>query len=77
MKVWSIFESLAELLNVSTNYAAESLIKREIKKRHPDLAKRLHWDTEGGAVGISADAEADIRSVAEIINHLIESLPKQ
>jgi len=77
MKVWSIFESLAELLNVSTNYSAESLIKRETKKRHPDLARRLHWDTEGGAVGISADAEGDIRSVAEIINHIIESLPKQ
>jgi hypothetical protein len=74
---WSIFESLAELLNVSTNYAAESLIKREVKKRNPELTKRLHWDTEGGAVGISADAEADIRSVAEIINQIAESLPKE
>jgi len=77
LEVWSIFESLAELLRVSTNYAAESLIKREVKKRNPDLAKRLDWDTEGGAVGISADAEADIRSVAEIINHIIASLPEQ
>lgn len=77
LKEWSIFESLAELLNVSTNYAAESLIKREVKKRTPDLAKRLHWDTEGGAVGVSADAEADIRSVAEIINHIVASPPKQ
>jgi hypothetical protein len=76
IKVWSIFESLAELVNVSTNYAAESLIKRDVKKRNPDLAKRLHWDTEGGAVGISADTEADIRSVAETINHIIASLPK-
>ena len=77
MKVWSIFESLAELLNVSTNYAAESLIKSDVKKRNPGLAKRLCWDTEGGAVGISADAEDDIRSIAEIINHIIESLPKR
>jgi hypothetical protein len=72
---WSIFESLAGLLNVSTNYAAESLIKREVKKRNPDLTKRLHWDTEGGAVGISADAEADIRAVAEIINQIVASSP--
>jgi hypothetical protein len=77
MKEWFIFESLAELLNVSTNYAAEGLIKREIKKRNPDLAKRLHWDTEGGAVSISTDAEADIRAVAEIINYIITSLPEQ
>jgi len=73
MKVWSIFESLAELLNVSTNYAAERLIIGEVKRRRPDLARRLHWDTEGGAVGISADAEADIRSVAEIINQIVKS----
>jgi len=75
LEQWSVFESLAELLHVSTNYAAESLIKREVKKRSPDLAKRLLWDTEAGAVGISADAEADIRSVAEIINHIIASTP--
>jgi hypothetical protein len=77
LKVWSIFESLAELLNVSTNYAAECLIKKDVKKRSPDLARRLHWDTEGGAVGISAYAEADIRSVAEIINQIIASPPKR
>lgn len=75
MEQWSIFESLAELLNVSTNYAAENLIKREIKKRDSRLAKRLHWDTEGGAVGVTADAEVDIRSVAEIINDIIASRP--
>ena len=71
VKYWSIFESLAERLKVATNYAAESLVKREVKKRDPDLARRLDWDTEGGAVGIVAVAESDIRAVARIVNELI------
>ena len=74
---WSIFESLAERLNLSTNYAAESKIKREVKRRNPEVAKRLDWDTEAGAVGIYADAEADIRVVAEIVNDLLRSAERQ
>jgi hypothetical protein len=71
LKQWCIFESLAPGLNLSTNYAAESLVKKEVKRRNPDLAKRLSWDTEGGGVAIYADAEPDIREVAEIINDLL------
>jgi hypothetical protein len=71
LKQWSIFESLASGLNLATNYAAESRIKKEIKKRNPDLAKRLSWDTEGGAVAVYADSEADIRVVADIANDLL------
>ena len=70
---WSIFESLAERLNLATNYAAESKIKKEVKRRDPALAKRLDWDTEAGNVGIYADAEADIRATAEIVNDLLRS----
>ena len=68
---WSILQSLAQHLTVDTNYAAESLLKRELKRRDPALLKRLEWDTEGGAVGVYADAEDDIRAVAELANELI------
>ncbi len=71
MEQWSIFESLAPGLNLATNYAAEGLIRKEVKKRNSELAKRLVWDTEAGAVGVYADSESDIRAVAEIINDLL------
>jgi hypothetical protein len=58
-------------LGLATNYAAESLIKREVKKRDPGLAKRLVWDTEAGAVAVYADSEPDIRAVADIANDLL------
>jgi len=35
----------------------------------PGLTKRLDWDTEGRAVGVSAKSEADIRNVENIVNH--------
>jgi len=70
LEQWSIFEDLASLLGTSTNYAAESLLKREVRKRNPELARRLEWDTEAGAVGCYGSNEADIRSVAEIVNQL-------
>lgn len=72
LKQWSIFESLAHGLNLATNYAAESLVKKEVKKRNADLARRLSWDSEGGAVAIYADAESDIRAVADIVNSLLQ-----
>jgi hypothetical protein len=72
---WSIFQSLAHELGVATNYDAERRIKGAVKKRDPDLAKRLDWDTEAGAVGIYAEAEADIRAVAEVVNELLKQKP--
>jgi hypothetical protein len=68
---WSIFQSLAQPLGVATNYDAERRIRREVKARVPEAAKRLEWDTEGGAVGIYAGQEDDIRAVAEVINGLL------
>jgi hypothetical protein len=57
-------------LRVSTNYAAESRVKREVRKRNPALARRLDWDTEAGAVSCYANSEADIRAVANIVNEI-------
>ncbi len=70
LEQWSIFEDLASLLGVSTNYDAESRLRREVRKKDPDLARRLEWDTEAGAVGCYGHNEADIRAVAEMVNNL-------
>jgi hypothetical protein len=70
---WSIFQSLAPALKLKTNYDAEATIKRELRKRNPDLAKRLDWDTEAGAMGVYANTEADIKEVAELINELLQA----
>ena len=67
----SIFDSFAQLLHTSTNYAAEKLIRTEVRKSDPALLKRLDWDTEAGAVGIYAKDEKDIRAVADAINRLL------
>jgi hypothetical protein len=67
---WSIFQDLASHLRVSTNYAAESRVKHEVRKRNSELARRLDWDTEAGAVGCYAKDEADIRAVAHILNEI-------
>jgi hypothetical protein len=70
LEQWSIFQDLASRLGVSTNYAAESRVKREVRKRNPELARHLDWDTEAGAVGCYANEEADIRAVADIVNEI-------
>jgi hypothetical protein len=67
---WSIFQDLASHLRVSTNYAAESRVKHQVRKRNSELARRLDWDTEAGAVGCYAKDEADIRAVAHILNEI-------
>lgn len=71
MKQWSIFESLADRLDLPTNYDAEKLLKRELKAKHPDVLKRLEWDSEADNVGVYAASEADIQVVAAIANELI------
>ena len=70
LEQWSIFQDLTSRLGVSTNYAAESRVKREMRKRNPELSRRLDWDTEAGAVGCYANNEADIRAVANIVNEI-------
>lgn len=67
---WSIFESLASALGTETNYAAEKKIQQALKKRDPEAAARVTWDTEAGAIGIYAAREDDIRLVADVINDL-------
>jgi hypothetical protein len=76
MTQWSLFESLAERLNLETNYAAEKMIRREVRKRDPALVRRLDWDTEAGAVGIFADNESDMRTVADLVNELVQAASK-
>jgi hypothetical protein len=71
---WSIFESFAGRLEVSTNYAAEKRIIAAVKAVDPALAARLDWDTEAGAVGVSGE-EADIRALADVINRLLAGRP--
>lgn len=70
---WWIFDNLADVLKTSTNYAAEKRIRAAVKQQDRELAARLDWDTEAGAVGIYARDEADMRRVAAIINGLIAS----
>jgi hypothetical protein len=41
-----------------------------VKQRDRELAKRLEWDTEAEHVCAYADSEADIRTLASIINDL-------
>lgn len=57
----------------TTNHDAERRIRREVKTRAQDMAKRLEWDTEGGAVGIYAGQEEDIRAVVGIIGELLSA----
>jgi hypothetical protein len=68
---WWIFDDLADALGTPTNYAAEKKIQSAVRRQNGELASRLEWDTEAGAVGIFAAGEADIRTVAEIINALM------
>lgn len=68
LEQWSIFQDLTYHLSASTNYAAESRLKREIHKKDPELSRRLQWDTEAGAVCCYANSEDDIRRVATILN---------
>lgn len=68
---WSIFENLADRLDVSTNYQVEQRLKRELERRHPDVFARLQWDTEAENVGVYAESESDILVVEAIANELI------
>ena len=73
---WSIRESLAERLEMSTNYAVEARLKRELKTRDAALLKRLEWDSEAGAVGVYADTASDVRAVADVINETLAAAGK-
>jgi hypothetical protein len=67
IKNWPIFDNLAPALRLKTNYAAEQLICREIKKVRSELLKRIDSDTEAGAVGTYSATQQDIRAAAEVL----------
>jgi hypothetical protein len=74
MQEWSIYDDLADVLDVETNYAAEQQVRRLMKKIAPEVLRRIDFDTEAGGVGIYAKTEADIRAVATILGGI---LPKK
>lgn len=69
---WSIVQSLADLLGRETNSEAEGMVRDELRRRDPDLLRRLQFDSEAGSVGIHAASEADIRAVATLIVGLVD-----
>jgi len=73
VKQWFIYEDLTEDLGVETNYGAEQLVRRTLKKVAPELLRRIDFDSEGDGVSILAEGEADIRAVAQIINGMLKS----
>jgi hypothetical protein len=75
LKQWSIYEELTADLGVQTNYAAEQLLKRTLKKIAPDLLRRIDFDTEGDGVAVFAEAETDIRAVAKILTEMLKPRP--
>lgn len=73
--VWSIFQDLTGVLGVADNYKAEELIRKELRRREPDLLARLEFDSEADAVGITGPDEKDLRRVAQIIGSIAEHRP--
>jgi hypothetical protein len=72
LKQWSIYADLTTDLDVQTNYAAEQQLKRTLKEVAPDLLRRIDFDTEGDGVAVFAEAEADIRATAKILNEMLK-----
>lgn len=67
---WYLRADLIEQLGVETNYDAEELVRTAVTGQDRELASRLSFDTEAGAVEISAADQADLRTVAAIISSL-------
>jgi hypothetical protein len=67
---WWIVKDLTDLLGTSTNYAAETKLKKALKQEDPELLARLDFDTEAGEVVILGKSEKDLRSVAKLIGRL-------
>jgi hypothetical protein len=65
---WSIYQDLSALLGVASNPEAERRVWAALARRPDGLLDRVTFDTEADAVGILADKEADIRTVAAVIN---------
>jgi hypothetical protein len=68
---WWIREDLTRRFGVRTNADAERRLRRAIQRIHPELLRRLNFDTEASAVSITA-SETDIRATAEVITRIAE-----
>jgi hypothetical protein len=69
-ETWCLRADLTERLGVDTNYDAEEVVREAVMGRDRELARRLSFDTEAGAVEISAADQADLHAVAAIIDSL-------
>jgi hypothetical protein len=67
---WYLRGDLTERLGVDTNYDAEKAVRKAVTSRDRELVRRLSFDTEAGAVEISAADQADLHTVATIIESL-------
>lgn len=70
---WWLLQDLTGLLGTDTNAEAEARLQHAIGLRSRELLERLSFDSEAGAVGVTARSEADIREVADVIAELAES----
>jgi hypothetical protein len=64
---WSIFQDLTGLLNVDNNFVASERIRHAIKQQDASLLDQLEFDPDADFVSITAQTEADIRKVAQVI----------
>lgn len=64
---WSIFEDATLPLGVDTNYEAEERVRGAIRDEDGELHDRLTFDSEAGALSITAQSENDIRRAAEMV----------
>jgi hypothetical protein len=72
-KKWTIYQDLTDLLAVEDNYQAERLLWRGLAGRGDGLLDRIKFDSESNAVGVLADTQEDIRTVAMAINDIAAS----
>jgi hypothetical protein len=69
---WYLRADLTERLNVETNYDAEDILQAAVANSGSGLAGRLSFDTEAGAVTISAADQNDLHTLATIISRLTD-----
>jgi hypothetical protein len=67
-KEFSIFEDLASLFNIETNYDAEQFLKKKIKEN--GITKKIDFDSEGDFVSIRTRNASLILDIAFLINEL-------
>jgi hypothetical protein len=58
---------LVALWDAETNYGGEHELRQELEAVSPELAARLHYDTESDSVVVLAQARDDLTDVLEIV----------